>query len=179
MFYHSDKINSEQIFTFVFFKCSTIVHVNIQILESLKNENKKLKKQISYFKLNLDTSKCRKALVIIPLSNFLCRFTTDKHEIWCNCKIVLVLVARVKNHRNHLLQAFNLPRYLYQNERINLKFDNSNCFTALPTILYKVFIGIFNYLSTNYSDDRTFTVPVDSNFFHRFALYNSWCLEGQ
>lgn len=68
MFYHSDKINSEQIFTLVFSKCSTIVHVNIQILERLKNENKKLKKQISYFKLNLDTSKCRIALVIIPLS---------------------------------------------------------------------------------------------------------------
>lgn len=44
MFDHSDKINSEQLFTFVFSKCSTIVHVNIQILESLKNENKKLKK---------------------------------------------------------------------------------------------------------------------------------------
>lgn len=78
MFYHSDKINSEQIFTFVFSKCSTIVHVNIQILESLKNENKKLKKQISYFKLNLDTSKCRIALVIIPLSKF---FYADLQQI--------------------------------------------------------------------------------------------------
>lgn len=44
MFDHSDKINSEQLYTFVFSKCSTIVHVNLQILESFKNENKKLKK---------------------------------------------------------------------------------------------------------------------------------------
>lgn len=44
MFYHSDKTNSEQIFTFVFSKCSTIVHVNIQILESFKKWKQKTKK---------------------------------------------------------------------------------------------------------------------------------------